>query len=189
MGYLIQNERTVYSISSYQPLFIYSQTDKYMMGISKVQSSKEGRKTGLLDGVKNFFGEKFSVDRIYGEEQIQQVTDDPQSLIVNLQLGENCLIAGKDEDGKLDGGFMVSTYPDADSGVYNGTSISGLPNFVVNFFSNKYGETDVEALREQINQTENNDFNIVSGVQVTDLTQEGATLPTFSIPYEQEMEL
>ncbi len=178
MGYLMNNNRTVYTISGSQPLFVYSQTDKYLMGITREPQTPDKRSTGIKDAFKNILGDKFNIDRIAEPEQIEQVTQDPQSVIVNVELGENCLIAGKDEDAQLDGGLLISTHPDPTTGNYYGPTHSGLPNMVVNFFSQKYGETDIETLREQLAQTEGQEENL----GVTDLTMEGTTLPPFEIP-------
>lgn len=188
MGYLINNERTVYSISGEEPLYVYSQTDKFLMEVSKVQTPKEERRTGFVDGFKNIVGEKFNLDRISDEEEIQAVTNNPQSLIVNMQLGENCLIAGRDEEGSVDGGFLISTFPDSSTGKYYGPTQSGLPNFVVNFFTKKFGETDVNVLREQLVQSEGENLPAMQDIQVTDLAQDGATLPPFNIDINQGME-
>lgn len=185
MGYLIKNDRTVYTLSSDNPLYVYSQTDKQLIQISKVEP-EQSSKYGVIDTFKNVFGDKFSVSKTLNEEQTAQVTQDPQSLIVNLELGENCLIAGKNENG-VDGGFLVSTFPELSSGEYYGPSFSGLPNMVVNFFANKYGETDVEALREQLTQSEGTDLTTQTGLEVLDLSNEGAKLPQFNIPEPPEM--
>lgn len=150
MSQTIENERTVYTLSTSQPLYVYSSYDKLLMEISKDETQAGSKGGGLLDGLKNIAEFKFNFNRWLTESQISQIQADPQSVIVNLDLGDNCLIGAKGDNQQFDGGIAISTSPDPVTGKYFGPTHTGLPNLALNFFANKFGETSVEGLREQM---------------------------------------
>ncbi len=161
MSQIIKNCKTVYTISGSQPLYVYSDYDKLLMEVTKKEIDEKS--SIVKRGFRKFLGEdKFCVSRISGEEQIEEVSRSADNVIIDLSLGENCLIGSKNESQDFEAGLVIGTYPDLTSGQYYGPSRTELPKFAISMFAKKFGETSIDNLQEELSLPEEHTDNLSS---------------------------
>lgn len=193
MSTLIDNTKTVYTLSNSEPIFV--NTYSYINGVTfprmceitrKEPEQIKGKQNSFFDkilkGVREKLELNFQVRPINSDLELRAIYGS-ENIIIELKQGDDCYFGAKDDNGIYSGmalNYLPSSihHPSGSLGVSSYNTLGShwcfnMSASKINEVKDELGETDIETLKESLQKDA---FNSLQPAQTMQFSNNGQTL-------------